>query len=389
MLCSPLTTGLGVLLILSLAILYNAGKATAQATTDPVEVTALNTILARWGKKAPESTWNISGEPCSGWAIDDSINMDNNREFNPGIKCDCTYNSSKTCHIIKLRVYALEVVGTLPDELQNLRYLNYFDVDQNYLTGPVPAFIGNLTRLEELHIGFNALSGPIPKELGNLQNLNLLGISVNNLSGSIPDEFGNMTSLQRWYMDSSGLTGKLPETLSKLTNMELLVASDNAFTGKIPDYIGTSWTNMQELKFQGNSFQGPIPANLANLVKLTSLHIGDIINGSSSTLDFVKNMSSLSTLILRNCKISDSLPNDFSQYGSLLQLDLSFNNISGQLPQSLFSLSTLNYLFLGNNSLTGSLPSGKSSSLVNIDLSYNQLSGSFPSWVNIDKNLQL
>ncbi|XP_078175809.1 putative LRR receptor-like serine/threonine-protein kinase At1g56130 [Carex rostrata] len=389
MLCTPLRKGLGIILILSLAILYNAGKASAQATTDPIEVTALNTILARWGKKAPASTWNISGEPCSGWAIDDSKDLDNNQEFNPGIKCDCTYNSSKTCHITKLRVYALEVVGTLPDELQNLTYLNYFKVDQNYLTGPVPAFIGNLSRLQVLSFGINALSGPIPKELANLQNLNILGMGTNNFSGSIPDEFGNMTSLQQWYMDSSGLTGELPETLSKLTNMQILWASDNAFTGKIPDYIGTSWTSMTELRFQGNSFQGPIPANLANLVKLTSLRIGDIINGSSSTLDFVKNMSSLSTLILRNCKISDSLPIDFSQFGSLQKLDLSFNNISGQLPQSLFSLSTLNYLFLGNNSLTGSLPSGKSSSLLNIDLSYNQLSGSFPSWVNKDNNLQL
>ncbi|KAJ4792180.1 Leucine-rich repeat transmembrane protein kinase [Rhynchospora pubera] len=166
-------------------------------------------------------------------------------------------------------------------------------------------------------------------------------------------------------------------------------ASDNAFTGKIPDYIGNSWTSMRELRFQGNSFQGPIPSNLANLVNLISLRIGDITNGSSSTLDIISNMTSLSTLILRNCKISDSLPNNYAQFKSLQKLDLSFNNITGQLPQSLFSLSTLKYLFLGNNSLTGSLPSGKSSSLLYIDLSYNELSGSFPSWVNQDTNFQL
>ncbi|KAJ4815993.1 Leucine-rich repeat transmembrane protein kinase [Rhynchospora pubera] len=389
MLSFPLTKRLGMILVLSLAIFYGAREATAQATADPIEVTALNTILARWGKKAPASTWNTSGDPCSGWAIDDSKDLDNDREFNPGIKCDCTYNSSQTCHIVKLRVYALEVVGTLPDELQNLTYLNYLKVDQNYLTGPVPAFIGNLTQLQVLSFGINALSGPIPRELGNLQSLTVLGMGTNNFSGSIPEEFGNMTSLQQWYMDSSGLSGELPETLSKLTNMQILWASDNAFTGKIPDYIGSSWTSMTELRFQGNSFQGPIPANLANLVKLTSLRIGDITNGSSSILDIIGNMTSLSTLILRNCKILDSLPINFAQFKSLQKLDLSFNNITGQLPQSLFSLSTLKYLFLGNNSLTGSLPSGKSSSLLNIDLSYNELSGSFPSWVNQDTNLQL
>ncbi|KAJ4792179.1 Leucine-rich repeat transmembrane protein kinase [Rhynchospora pubera] len=163
-----------------------------------LNVTALNTILARWGTKAPTSTWNTTGDPCSGWAIDDSKDLDNNGQFNPGIKCDCTYNSSQTCHIVRLKV------------------------DQNYLTGPVPAFIGNLTQLRVLSFGINALSGPIPRELGNLQNLTILAMSTNNFSGSIPEEFGNMTSLQQWYMDSSGFSGELPETLSKLTNMLIL-----------------------------------------------------------------------------------------------------------------------------------------------------------------------
>lgn len=65
-------------------------------------VTALNTILERWKVNVPDSTWNTTGDPCSGWAIDDNKDLDNDRMFNPGIKCDCTYNSSKTCHIIKL-----------------------------------------------------------------------------------------------------------------------------------------------------------------------------------------------------------------------------------------------------------------------------------------------
>jgi hypothetical protein len=65
-------------------------------------VTALNTILAKWGVQAPEKTWNTTGDPCSGWAIDDGKDLDKDPDFNPGIKCDCTYNSRKTCHIVKL-----------------------------------------------------------------------------------------------------------------------------------------------------------------------------------------------------------------------------------------------------------------------------------------------
>ncbi|CAL9112558.1 unnamed protein product [Musa acuminata var. zebrina] len=366
----------------SLCLLLLVERAAAQATTDPTEVLALNTILGRWGKKA--SSWNISGEPCSGVAID-STTFDA-ETYNPLIKCDCTYNNSNTCHITQLKVYALDVVGTIPQELQNLPFLTKIKFDQNYLTGPLPAFIGNLTSLQSLSVGINNLSGPIPKELGKLQNLNLLGMGTNYFSGSVPSEFGNLVNLQEWYMDSSGLSGELPENLSNLKNMRILWASDNNFTGRIPDYIG-GWTNLTVLRFQGNSFQGPIPASLSSLTKLTDLRIGDIVNGSSS-LAFISNLTSLSTLVLRNCKISDAIPSNFSKYTNLLKLDFSFNNITGQVPQSLFSLSSLAYLFLGNNSLDGTLPEQKSTSLINIDLSYNQLSGSFPSWVN-QSNLQL
>ncbi|KAF3325720.1 putative LRR receptor-like serine/threonine-protein kinase [Carex littledalei] len=212
-------------LVLCLLIISNAAPATAQATP-PTEVAALNAILGRWGKKA-NSKWNISGEPCSGWAIDNT-EIDNNPNFNPGIQCRCTYDSNKTCHIVKLRVYALNVVGTIPDELQVLTYLSNLDLGQNYLTGPIPAFVGNMTPMQYINFGSNALSGPIPKELGNLQNLKSLGMGANNFSGSVPDEFGNLTSLQQLYMASSGLSGELPETLTNLKNMKILRLVDYA-----------------------------------------------------------------------------------------------------------------------------------------------------------------
>ncbi|XP_020103077.1 probable LRR receptor-like serine/threonine-protein kinase At1g56130 isoform X3 [Ananas comosus] len=364
-------------LLFTLCLFLFVGRATAQAKTDPSEVQALNTILGRWGKVA-SAAWNISGEPCSGAAIDSTSFDDPN--FNPAIKCDCSYNNKTTCHITQLKVYALDVVGPIPEELQNLTYLFNLNLAQNYLTGPLPAFIGNFSAMQYLSVGINALSGPVPKELGKLRNLLSLSISSNNFNGSIPPELGNLTSLQQLYIDSSGLSGELPSTLSNLENLQKLWGSDNNFTGQIPDFIG-SWTNMLVLRFQGNSFEGPIPSSLSNLGNLTDLRIGDITSGRSS-LDFVRNMTSLSNLVLRNCKISDTIPSSFGQFLNLQQLDLSFNNITGQLPPSLFSLNLLSYLFLGNNSLSGSLPAQKSTSLLNVDLSYNQLSGSFPSWVS-------
>uniref|UniRef100_J3MR61 non-specific serine/threonine protein kinase n=1 Tax=Oryza brachyantha TaxID=4533 RepID=J3MR61_ORYBR len=349
----------------------------------------LKAILGRWGRTT-SPLWNMTDEPCRGVAVDDSTALDGNPQNNPGIKCDCSYSSGTVCHVTQLKVYALNVVGQIPSELQNLTYLTNLDLDQNYLSGPIPSFIGKLTALKELHVGFNPLSGPIPKELGNLTNLELLGISLTNLTGGLPEELGNLAKLRRLFTDSAGLSGPFPSTFSKLKNLVLLRASDNNFTGKIPDFIG-SLTNLEDLAFQGNSFEGPIPASLSNLTKLNTLKIGDIINGSSSLAFFSNlNLSSLDTVILRNCRISDNLGAvDFTKLTGLKFMDLSFNNISGHVPQSILNLQNLRYLLLGNNSLTGGLPDGGiSSSLTNIDFSYNQLTGSFPSWATKD-NLHL
>ncbi|KAG8043494.1 hypothetical protein GUJ93_ZPchr0458g22425, partial [Zizania palustris] len=379
-----------LLLMLLLAVVVQAQQAPTKTRTDPTEAAALNAVFGRLGQTAATS-WNISGDPCSG-AATDSTDIDNDATFNPAIKCDCTDRNNTVCHITKLKIYSRDVNGVIPQELRNLTRLTYLNLSQNVLTGQIPSFIGELTAMQHMTFGINALSGPIPKELGNLTNLTSLGLSSNSFSGSLPSELGNLAKLEQLYIDSAGLSGPLPASFSKLTKMKTLWASDNDFTGQIPDYIG-SW-NLTELRFQGNSFQGPLPATLSNLVQLTSLRIGDIENGSSSSLAFISNMTSLSTLILlcrilRNCRISDSLASvDFSKFANLTLLDLSFNNITGQLPQNLLNLNLLNSIFLGNNSLTGSIPNSKGSSLTNLDFSYNQLSGNFPTWAS-DKNLQL
>ncbi|KQJ84618.1 probable LRR receptor-like serine/threonine-protein kinase At1g56130 [Brachypodium distachyon] len=362
------------LLLLLLAAVAQAQQA---STTHPGDAAALNAVFAKLGQKAGPS-WNISGDLCTG-AATDTTDIDNDNSFNPAIKCVCSGGNTSVCRITRIKIYALDAVGPIPEELRNLTSLTNLNFGQNYLTGPLPSFIGELTAMQYMTFGINALSGPVPKELGNLTNLVSLSISSNNFSGPLPSELGNLAKLEQLYIDSAGLSGSLPSSLSKLTKMKTLWASDNDFTGQIPDYIG-SW-NLTELRFQGNSFEGPLPATLSNLVQLTGLRIGDILNGSSSSLAFLNNMTSLSTLVLRNCRISDKLVSvDFSKFRNLNLLDLSFNNITGQVPQTLLNLNSLNFLFLGNNSLSGSLPSSIGSSLKNLDFSYNQLSGSVPSW---------
>ncbi|GMJ02871.1 hypothetical protein like AT1G56130 [Hibiscus trionum] len=355
----------------------------SQPTTDPAEVRALNSIFQQWGISARQDQWNTTGDPCSGAALD-STDIEN-PNYNPFIKCDCSSDNGSTCHITRLKVYALNVVGVIPDELWTLTSLTNLKLGQNYLTGPLSASIGNLTRMQWLDLGINALSGEVPQEIGLLTDLRSFAFGTNNFSGPLPSELGNCLMLQQLYFDSSGVSGEIPATYANLQNLQTMWASDTQLTGRIPDFIG-NWSRLTSLRFQGNSFEGPIPSTFSNLTSLTELRISGLSNESS--LAFMRDMRSLSILDLRNNNISDTIPSSIGEYGSLTQLDLSFNNITGQIPGSLFNLSSLTHLFLGNNKLNGTLPAEKSSSLRNIDVSYNNLAGSFPSWIS-EPNLSI
>ncbi|KAL0680309.1 hypothetical protein Bca4012_008291 [Brassica carinata] len=290
------------------------------ATTDPDEARALNSIFAAWRIPAPRE-WNISGELCSGAAMDDSVTIDD-KAYNPLIKCDCTFNSSKICRITALKVYAIEVVGPIPPQLWTLHYLTNLNLGQNVLTGSLPPAIGNLTRMQYMTFGINALSGPVPKEIGLLKDLRSLGISSNNFSGSIPPEIGSCTKLQKMYIGSSGLTGVIPLSFANLVQLE-------------------------DARIFGTGFSGPIPSSFSNLTSLTELRLGDISNGSSS-LEIFKDMKSLSTLVFRNSNLTGTMPSFIGEFSSLQQVDVSYNDLSGSLP-SWVNLPNLKLNLVANN----------------------------------------
>lgn len=69
--------------------------------------------------------------------------------------------------------------------LVNLEWLN---LSENLLTGPVPATLSSHTRLVELNLSANRLSGPLPPELCDMARLVSLQLSHNNLEGFLPAE---------------------------------------------------------------------------------------------------------------------------------------------------------------------------------------------------------
>ncbi|KAI4323212.1 hypothetical protein L6164_022835 [Bauhinia variegata] len=312
--------GFAVAAVSVFSFLVNLAQAQhATAATDPSEARALNSIFTKWGISAStvqSAGWNISGELCSGTAIDDTT-IDNTT-YSPLIKCTCSFNNDTTCRIAALKVYALDVSGEIPEELWTLTYLTNLNLGQNYLTGSLPPAIGNLTRMQYLSFYINALSGELPKELGNLTELIELGFGSNRFNGPLPSELGKLVKLEKLYMDSSGVSGPIPSTFKNLINLRIVWASDVDFTGRIPDFIG-NWTKLEALWFQGNSFEGSIPNSFSNLTSMMRLGISGLSNGSS-TLEFIRNMKSLTKLELRNDNISGPIPSYIGEFSGLTQL---------------------------------------------------------------------
>ncbi|GKD82067.1 hypothetical protein Tco_1348906, partial [Tanacetum coccineum] len=109
--------------LLLLMIMANVNVVVAQNTTDPAEARVINEMFSAWGIQESAATnmgWNISGELCSGAAVD-STDFDSGA-YNPAIKCECNFPNS-TCHITRLKVYAMEAVGPIPEGLWTLTYL--------------------------------------------------------------------------------------------------------------------------------------------------------------------------------------------------------------------------------------------------------------------------
>jgi hypothetical protein len=74
---------------------------------------AVNAILSKLGLSAPAS-WNISGNPCSGAATDDTP-LDDNPAFNPAIKCECSDQNNTLCHVIRLWVVQFKLILPQPE----------------------------------------------------------------------------------------------------------------------------------------------------------------------------------------------------------------------------------------------------------------------------------
>ncbi|MDA0807468.1 MAG: leucine-rich repeat domain-containing protein [Planctomycetota bacterium] len=169
-------------------------------------------------------------------------------------------------------------LGTIPDEVFELTWLKYLDLDSCELTDlspkiaglkelktldvsrnrltELPPEIGQLANLTDLYLSENLLT-TLPPEIGQLINLTNLVLSKNQLT-TLPPEIGQLTSLTGLDFGSNQLT-TLPPEIGKLANLTDLSLSENLLT-TLPPEIGK--LNLQSYSYDEDDFAEPLAAAL-------------------------------------------------------------------------------------------------------------------------------
>lgn len=264
----------------------------------------------------------------------------------------------------------------------NLTKLVKLSMKNNSITGKIPDNIADLRSLEFLDLSENLFSSSLPLGIGNLASLQNISLSGNNFSGSIPDSISGLASILNLDLSRNSFSGPLPTSLTKLTNLVSLNLSFNGFTKRIPKGFQLI-SGLEVLDLHENMLDGQLDVEFLFLSSATHVDFSGnmLVSSSSQPQKFLPRISeSIKYLNLSHNRLTGSLVSagELQVFENLKVLDLSYNQLSGELPGFNF-VYELQVLKLSNNRFSGFIPNGllKGDSLVltELDLSANNLSG--------------
>ena len=174
------------------------------------------------------------------------------------------------------------------------------------------------------------------------------------------------------------LTGQIPPELAGLVNLKELDLGDNQLTGQVPPEL-SSLTNLELLTLGRNQLTGDIPSELSELPNLVALWLYD----NQLTGQIPPSLGNLDNAIrfdFTDNRLTGPIPNELANLTKLEELSLGGNQLTGQIPIWLGNLDHLEELYLHDNQLTGTIPPelGDLPELEELSLSGNQLTGCVP-----------
>jgi Leucine-rich repeat (LRR) protein len=274
----------------------------------------------------------------------------------------------------------------------------------NSFMGFLPSCLGYLSHLYDLELKKNQLSGPIPEQLCQVRRLEYLTLYDNALTGTIPSCLGSLDHLEQLKLSSNHFRGTLPVNLCQATALKLLWLNDNTLTGGFPSCLASSFPFLEAILLHDNDLTGSLPSEwtLPSLISIV-LSNNPKLSGTLPTRLFLQppaaNMSGnndspnivLRAVVIEGTSIGGTLPAALCSAPQLQTLSFSGNALTGSLPDCITTLQNLHTLRISNNHLDGTLSVAidNMTSLTVLDLSSNEIQGRVPAGLgNISPNLK-
>ncbi|KAL0073771.1 hypothetical protein J3Q64DRAFT_1842543 [Phycomyces blakesleeanus] len=283
--------------------------------------------LSQWYKELGGTNWKTK----TGW---ESTNM---------TSCCSWYNvhCSKFGQVDKINLSRNNLLGQLPDNLNNFPELIHLDMSHNEITGSIPSSINSAIKLQTIKFDYNKLSGDLPPVLGSLPSLTNVHLKNNSFTGTVPAAWGSIPTLKGLFLSNNKLKGGFPVAIQTMPSLEVLKQSS------------TFDNTVRNLK--GNRLLGSIPESMGSITSLTSL-------------------------VLSHQMLNGSIPESLYGLSNLVSLDLSRNRLTGNLSEKISGLVKLQKLTMSHNGLSGPIPPqlGSLQKLQLLTLNYNMFNGQFP-----------
>ncbi|KAK2420722.1 receptor protein EIX2 [Trifolium repens] len=269
--------------------------------------------------------------------------------------------------------------GTLPD-LSIFSFLEIFDISKNRLNGKILEDIRFPTKLRTLWMDSNSLNGVISDfQFSGMSMLRELDLSDNSLALRFTENWIPPFQLHHIGLRSCKLGPSFPKWIQTQKYFEELDISNAGISDNVPEWF---WTKLST-QVKNSKSSGPILPFLRG-----SEYIDLSKNKFSDSHPFLCAYGidvTLGQFDLSNNRLSDEIPDCWSNFKSLAYLDLSHNNFSGKIPTSMGSLVQLQALDLSSNHFSEEIPPEIANliQLVSLNLSRNNMTGKIPS--NIGK----
>ena len=173
--------------------------------------------------------------------------------------------------IVSINLASNNLVGIIPNSIQDLKYLESFNVFKNKLKGQFPSELFRIQTLKNINISFNSFTGHLPESISLATNLVTLEMFMNQFSGDLPENIGALKNLELLSLFNNNFTGKLPQGIYQLKNLKELAIQSNFFIGEISNEV-VNMSNLEILSLFDNQFSGKIPT-VEQMPKLTAMNL--------------------------------------------------------------------------------------------------------------------